>query len=305
MSTSNENQQPQTAIAPVAQLRNFLSSDNVKKRFEEILGKRAGAFTNSIVNVYRNNAALQKCTPDSVASAALVAATMNLPIDPALGQAAIVPYGNKAQFQIMYKGVTQLCIRSNQYATIHCSEVYGDELLSHNPITGEVKFKDPAKYEMRYKDKNLNVVGHFAYFKLLSGFEKSDFMTTAEALAHGKKFSKSYQYDLRDKKKTSRWSLDPIPMCNKTVLLRLLTKYGVMSIEMQEAILADSDTFEASQTIAAERKAAETGSEPIDASFENQEQPEQTGDEQPKTTGARPKFLDFDPHSITNQGQGE
>ena len=272
---NQSNQMQNTGNNPVAKIRGYLANIDVKKRLEEILGKRAGAFGNSIINVVRNSQQLQKCTPDSVMSAAMIAATMNLPIDPALGQAAIVPYKNKAQFQIMYKGVTQLCIRSGQYATIHCSEVYSDELLLYNPITGEVKFKDPANYKMRYEDKDKNIVGHYAYFKLLSGFEKTDFMTTAEAMAHAKKYSKAYQYDLRDKKQTSKWSTDPIPMANKTVLLRLLTKYGVMSIEMQDALVADHEGFEASQAEAEEKINNEAGSEVIDAEFEQNEATQQ------------------------------
>ncbi len=101
---------------PVGQIKLYISDESVKKRFEEMLGKRSGAFLNSIINTVRNSNALQNCSPASVMSAATVAATLNLPIDPALGQAAIVPYKTNAVFQIMYKGVTQLCIRSGQHA---------------------------------------------------------------------------------------------------------------------------------------------------------------------------------------------
>lgn len=274
----NQNQIQARGSNPVAVVRNYLSNIDVKKRLEETLGKRAGAFSNSIINVVRNSYALQKCTPDSIMSAAMVAATMNLPIDPALGQAAIVPYGNQAVFQIMYKGITQLCIRSKQYATIHCSEIYRDELKSHNPITGEVVFNDPETYKLRYESKDdANIVGHYAYFKLLSGFEKSDYMTTAEALAHAKKYSKAYQYDLRDKKKTSMWSIDPIPMGNKTVLIRVLSKYGVMSLDMQEAFIVEHQNFEQEQADADKMIGADAGSEIIEGELapENpQEAPE-------------------------------
>lgn len=252
--------------SPVAVLKRYLSDESVKKRFEEMLGKRSGAFVNSIINVYRGSAQLQKCTPASIGAAAIRAATFNLPIDPALGQAAIVPYKTTATFQLMYKGITQLCIRSGQYATIHCSEVYEDEIKSHNPITGEVTFNDPATYMMRYsKDKSKKVVGHYAYFKLLAGFEKSDYMPTAEAMAHGEKYSKAYQNDIKYKKKSSVWSTDPVVMCNKTVLIRLLTKYGVMSIEMQDALIGDRETFEAASDKAEDQIKSDAGSEIIEA----------------------------------------
>ena len=281
-----ENQIQPTGNNPVAIVRSYLSNIDVRKRLEETLGKRAGAFANSIINVVRNSAALQKCTPDSVMSAAMVAATMNLPVDPALGQAAIVPYGKQAVFQIMYKGITQLCIRSKQYATIHCSEIYRDELKSHNPITGEVVFNDPATFKLRYESKDdANVVGHYAYFKLLCGFEKSDFMTTAEAMAHAKKYSKAYQYDLRDGKKTSMWSKDPIPMGNKTVLIRVLSKYGVMSLDMQEAFIVEHRNFEQEQADADKKIRGEMGSEIIDV------KPEPTPEPVEPETEGQPAFM--------------
>lgn len=265
---------------PVAQIKVYLSNESVKKRFEEILKKRAGAFINSIINLVRNNKSLQDCTPESVIGSAMIAATLNLPIDPALGQAAIVPYKSKggkpiAQFQIMYKGVTQLCIRSGQYETIHCTEVYKDEIDSWNPVTGEIKFTDPSTWKMRKEEKNKNVVGHYARLKLLSGFEKCDYIMIEEAMAHAKRYSKAYQYDIKFKKKTSAWSTDPIPMGNKTVLLRLLTKYGIMSIEMQEAFVADHQDYEDAQRIADKRIESEQGRDVIDAEFENKQKKEE------------------------------
>ncbi len=254
---------------PVAKIKDYLNADSTKERFGEMLGKRAGAFTNSIINVVRNSAHLQKCTPESTISAAMVAATLNLPIDPALGQAAIVPYGNVAQFQIMYKGLTQLCIRSGQYATIHCTEIYKDEIASWNPITGEIAFYDRVKWKMRDEGKAENVAGHFARIKLLAGFEKCDYMTVAETLSHAKRYSKAYQYDVAKNKKVSAWSTDPIAMGNKTILLRLLKRYGVMSIEMQQALVADHESFEDAQDKAAKQIEAETGSDVIDVNQED------------------------------------
>lgn len=258
-----------TGNNPIAVLKSYLDNDSVKKRFNEMLGKRSGAFINSIVNVTAGNDKLRACTPASICSGAVRAATFNLPIDPALGQAALVPYGGVAVFQLMYKGLTQLCIRSGKYATIHCAEVYADEIKSHNPITGEVYFNNPDTYKMRYQDdRDKLVVGHYAYFKLLSGFEKSDYMPTAEALAHGKKYSKAYQYDLKKGKQASPWSTDPIVMCNKTVLIRLLSKYGVMSIEMQDALIGEREGFDSAASNQAGVVKDEQGSEVIDAELE-------------------------------------
>ncbi len=260
-------------VGPLATLRNFLDNVDVKSRLESILGKRASAFANSIVNVVSGSKQLMgiaEKNPGSIMRAAMKAATLNLPIDPSLGQAAIVPYGKEAVFQIMYRGIVQLCIRSGQYAAIRCTEIYADELKSHNPITGETIFNDPSTYKLRYQDdRDKHVIGHYMYFRLIAGFEMSGYMSHKEALAHAKKYSKAYQYDLRDGKRTSAWSTDPIPMGNKTILIRILKPYGIMSIDMQDALVSDRETFEDAQERATKQIKAEQGSEVIDTNFES------------------------------------
>ena len=170
-----------------------------------------------------------------------------------------MPYSNTAQFQIRYRGVLQLCIRSGLYESIHCTEIYQDELRSWNPITGQIKFHPIDQYKLRDKGLDKDVHGHYAAFTLLSGFKKVDYMTHTQALAHAERYSKAYQYDLRERKKSSPWSLIPVAIGNKTVLLRLLKKYGVMSIEMRDALVKDS-SFEAAQEQADQIIDAETGS---------------------------------------------
>ena len=255
----------------IVALRNYISNDEVKKRMSEMLGKRAGAYSNSIINVVRNSNALQKCTPESVMTAAMVAASMNLAIDPALGLAAIVPYGKSAQFILMYKGMTQLCIRSGKYERIYTTEVYKDELNFYNPITSEVSFTDMSTWKMRNEGKLEDVAGYYATFKLLSGFQHAEFMSHEQAMSHAKKFSKAYQYDLRDKKQTSVWSTDPVSMGKKTILKVILTKYGIMSIEMQDAIVAESvdDTFDGAKGRNDDKIKDEAGSEIIDVDATN------------------------------------
>lgn len=259
----------------VMELKGMLSKDKVQQIFLDMLGKRAGAFVNSVTNITRNSYALQKCDPQTIISSAIDAASLNLAVDPGLGFAAIVPYGTKAQFQIMYKGITQLAIRSGQYKTINCSEIYKDELLSYNPINGVVKFKDPSTYKLRFKKDDKDVIGHYAEFVLMSGFQKSDYMSHAEAMAHGEKYSKAFQRDIRKKEKTCPWSLMPIPMCNKTVYLRLMKKYGILSIEMQNAFDKD-ESFEAARDDAEANIKDQQGSKTIDADFEKPEQDDST-----------------------------
>jgi recombinational DNA repair protein RecT len=152
-----------------------------------------------------------------------------------------VPYKDTAQFQIMYEGVIQLCIRSGQYQRIHDTEVYQDELKSYNPITGEVLFRELTEYKMRPKHDINDVAGFYVCFKLLKGFEASLYMTKEEVLAHAERYSKAYQYDLRSGKKLCPWSTDPIAMGRKTVILGLLKRYGIMSVEMQDAVAKDAE----------------------------------------------------------------
>ena len=276
---------------PIAVIKHYLSDASIKARLEEILGKRAGAFGNSIVNVVRGNSGLQKCTPDSICSSAMISATMNLPIDPALGQAAIVPYKNVACFQLMYRGVLQLCIRSGLYSTIHCVEVYKDELKQWNPITGKITFNDPKDYKLRAKGNPKDVIGHYACLKLKTVFEKADYMSQEEVMAHAKRYSKAYQYDLKQGKKTSAWSEYPVRMGNKTVLLRLLKMYGVMSIELQDAIVAENQPYEAAQAGSADFIDKNMGSQVTDAKFE---EPEPEPKEEPEVLPEGNELADFE-----------
>ena len=258
---------------PMAIVKNYLSEDHIKKRFEEMLGDRAAGFITSIVNVVGGSTQLQQCDPDSIMASSMVSASVNLPIDPALGMAAIVPYGKKAQFQIMWRGVVQLCLRTQQYADIQCTEIYRDELKSHNPITGSIAFHPPDQYKLRYSDSKLgDVVGYYAMFRLKSGFEKAIYMSQGEVMAHAKRYSKAYQYDLSKGKKTSAWSTDPIAMGRKTVLLRLLGRWGIKSIEIEKVIVGERDDFKSALLDAAARLAAETGTKPIDTEFEKPKQ---------------------------------
>lgn len=234
-SKENKQQQPQA----IATVKGLLCSLDYKKRFEEILGKKSQAFISSVINV-ANLPSLKGCEPDSVVSAAVVAATLDLPIDPNLGFAYIVPYNTErdnvpiklAQFQMGYKGFIQLGQRSGQYKTINAVEIFENEIQSINKLTGEIKFNDNPT-------PSTKVVGYVAYFSLLNGFEKSLYMTREQLELHGKRYSQSYKSKKEWVVKQSLWTTDFDTMATKTVLKRLLSKYGPMSIEMQIAMQAD------------------------------------------------------------------
>lgn len=218
--------------SPSNQLKSMLNGENVKARFNELLGKKAPGFISSLLSVVNNNELLKKAEPQSVLNSAVIAATLDLPINPNLGMAAIVPYNDRgsnkcvAQFQIMYKGLVELCQRSGQFASLIDEVVYEGQLIKKNKFTGEYVFEEDAKTSNK-------VIGYMAYFKLINGFEKTSYMTIDEISLHAKKYSQAY------KKGFGVWRDDFDSMARKTVLKLLLGKYAPKSIETTKAIMFD------------------------------------------------------------------
>lgn len=232
-------------LSVIGQVKGFLAQDSVKSRFNEVLGQKANQYMASIVNTVSASPQLQKCDPKSILSAAFVAASYDLPIDSNLGFAAMVPYGEKAQFQMMYKGFVQLAVRSGAYEDMNVSEVYEDELKSYNPITGEVELTtDFSSCTQRKEGKSDKIVGYYAWFKLLTGFRKGLYMTVDECRNHAQKYSASYKQDLKKGWSSSKWTTDFDAMARKTVLKLLLSRWGVLSIDMQRAIQDDQKVFD-------------------------------------------------------------
>ncbi|MGG7215309.1 recombinase RecT [Clostridium nigeriense] len=210
-------------------VKGLMDSPAVKKRFEEVLCERAPQYMSSIVNLVNSDTNLKKCEPMSVIASCMVAATMDLPVDKNLGYAWVVPYGTKAQFQMGYKGYIQLALRTGQYKAINVVEIREGELISWNPLSEEVEID----FTQRKSDK---VIGYAGYFKLLNGFEKTVYWSREDVESHAKKFSKTYSF------KNGVWQTDFDSMAKKTVLRNLLSKWGILSIEMQKAYSADNNS---------------------------------------------------------------
>ena len=211
-------------------LKALVNADVTKKKFQEMLGNKAVGFLTSLINTTNGNAQLQQADPNSILKAGAIAATLDLPIDPNLGFAYIVPYNNKgkneAQFQMGYKGFVQLAIRTGQYKRINVTELYEGQFESYDPITDELKYN----LDNRLSDE---ITHYVAYFQTINGFEKYNVMSKEEIETHAKKFSKTYSY------KGSSWQTNFNTMAKKTVLKLLLSKFGILSIEMQTAQKAD------------------------------------------------------------------
>ena len=207
-------------------VKDFFLRDDVKKKFQELLGQKSVGFITSVMQVVNNNKLLQSASPASIYNAAAMAATLDLPINQNLGLAWIVPYGNQAQFQLGWKGYVTLAHRSGQYKSIGVVDVYENQFKSFNRLTEELE----ADFTIQGEG---NIVGYAAYFKLINGFEKTSFWTIEEVKRHGKKFSKTFN------QANGVWGSSFDAMAKKTVLKNTLAKWGILSIEMQNAVIAD------------------------------------------------------------------
>lgn len=226
----------ETVIAKPNPIKVFFQREDVTKKFRELLKDNSNSFITSVLTIVNASTQLKNASIESIYSAALKAAAFNLPISLELGFAFIIPYTNRktgivnANFQIGYKGLTQLALRTNQFKTISTSIVYEGQLKINNPLQG---------CEFNWDNKKSNkIIGYVSYFCLLSGFEKTFFWTEREVRTHAEKYSPSY------KDKESRWNTDFDSMARKTVLIQILSKYAPLSIEVIHKAINEDDIFE-------------------------------------------------------------
>jgi recombination protein RecT len=212
----------------------YIRDDNIQKRIADLLKNRAPQFTTSLITSVNENKKLAECEPQSVVTAALTAASMDLPINQNLGFAYLIPYngkgGNVCQFQMGYKGFIQLAQRSGYYKTINVTDVRDGEIVNIDRLSGEIAFDWIENDKQRAKTQ---VIGYVAFFELLNGFKKSLYMSAAQIDSHAKRFSKSYKYG------SGLWKDDFDSMAKKTVLKQLISKYGPLNTQLQEAVVKD------------------------------------------------------------------
>ena len=220
-----------------------LSNPRTQSYLESVLATKKNSFVNNISSLVANNATLQACHPLSVIYAGIKATALDLPLDPNLGFAYVIPYTNRksgiteAQFQIGYKGFIQLAIRSGQYRTINVTDIKAGELKDFDLLAGEMTFEAlPAR-------EKLPTIGYAAFIRLTNGFEKTLYMTKEEVEAHAYENSQTYKADKDKGWTSSQWSKHFDAMSRKTVLKRLLSGFGILSVEMQQAITADQAVF--------------------------------------------------------------
>lgn len=225
-------------IQKVDQFKEVLNSNDIKARLKNSLKNNWSQFATSMLDLYSGDSYLQKCDPYEVAVECVKAATLNLPISKSLGFAYVVPYNNKPTFTIGYKGLIQLAQRTGQYKTINADIVYEGELVGYDKLSGMIDISG---------EKSSNeVIGYFAYFKLVNGFEKMLYMSKEEIEVWKDKYSPSA------KSKYSPWNTEFDKMALKTCLRRLISGYGIMSLDMQIAI--ENDRSEQTPQQRAEQK---------------------------------------------------
>lgn len=212
-------------------LKDFFSSPAVKSKFNELLGKNASSFITSVLQIAISDKILSNVNPTSLYSAACMAATLNLPVNNALGFAYIVPYKGEAQFQLGYKGFIQLAQRSGQFERLVSLPVYECQLVEEDPING-------FKFDWKQKPSaSEEPIGYYAFFRLINGFTAELYMTKEELKQHGKRYSQSY------KKGYGVWEDNFEAMALKTVTKLLLSKQAPLSVDMQKAVLSDQSVI--------------------------------------------------------------
>ena len=234
MATQNSlaKQKPKFSVA--------IQSEGYQKLINNTLGdpNTSKRFIASISSAVAVNPALQECDAGTILSGALLGESLKLSPSPQLGHYYLVPFKNTkanktdAQFLIGWKGYYQLAVRSGQYKDIGAVEIKEGELLKYNPLTGEIEVKPIENYNDREKAKT---IGYYAYFELVNGFKKQMYWSKEKMEAHASQYSKGYAA----KKGYTFWEKDFDGMALKTMYRQLISKYGIMSIEMQTAFMND------------------------------------------------------------------
>lgn len=220
----------------------YLSQDAVKSKINEVIGGKDGQrFISAIVSATTANPALQECTNSSILSAAMLGESLKLSPSPQLGQYYLVPYNDKnkgkvAQFQLGYKGYIQLAIRSGQYKKLNVLGIKEGELIRFDPLNEEIEVRLIEDEEAR---EAAETIGYYAMFEYTNGFKKAMYWSRAKMEAHALKYSQGYRKDKEKGWKYTFWSKDFDGMAYKTMLRQLISKWGIMSIDMQQAMDAD------------------------------------------------------------------
>lgn len=247
----------------------YLTQDAVKNQINNVIGGKDGQrFISAIVSAVNNNSQLQECTNQSILSGALLGESLKLSPSPQLGQYYLVPFNDKekgkvAQFQLGYKGYIQLAIRSGQYKKLNVIAIKEGELIRFDPLNEEIEVKLIDDEETR---EAAETVGYYAMFEYTNGFKKAIYWSKKKMEAHALKYSMGY----RAKKGFTFWEKDFDAMAFKTMLRQLISKWGIMSIDMASAMDADMAVINEDGT----KDYVENAPDVIDMEPQQEEQPQ-------------------------------
>lgn len=221
-----------------------IQSDMYKNLINQTLGdkERATRFIASISSAVATNQALQECDAGTILSGALLGESLNLSPSPQLGQYYLVPFNDSkkgckvAQFQLGYKGYIQLAIRSGQYKKLNVLAIKKGELVKYDALNEEIEVNLIEDEEER---ENAETIGYYAMFEYTNGFRKSLYWSKSKMEKHALKYSSGY----KAKKGYTYWEKDFDGMAYKTMLRQLISKWGIMSIDMQQAVEKDMATI--------------------------------------------------------------
>lgn len=241
----------------------YLTQDAVKNQISKVVGGKDGArFVSSVVSATQTNPALQECTNASILSAALLGESLKLSPSPQLGQYYMVPFNDKkrgkvATFQLGYKGYLQLAIRSGQYKKLNVLAIKEGELVRYDPLNEEIEVNLIEDEEER---ENAPTIGYYAFFEYTNGFRKALYWSKNKMIAHADKYSSAFSKEATNGRYpkvsfadfeagnypekdawlySSFWYKDFDGMAYKTMLRQLISKWGIMSIELQTALSND------------------------------------------------------------------
>lgn len=300
---------------------NFLTNQYVKEKIYEVVGKDSQKFMTSILSAVTNNPTLQECESMSILNCAFLGEGLKLSPSPQLGQYYMVPFNDKkkgckvAQFQLGYKGYIQLAIRSGEYKKLNVLAIKEGELIKYDPLNEELEVNLIEDDEIR---ENTPTIGYYAMFELVNGFRKTLYWTKKKMLAHADRYSQAFNKESYKKilegnipqedmwKYSSFWYKDFDGMAFKTMLRQLISKWGIMSVDMQKAYDNDMATIQDDgQPYYIENDQEQAEEQKTDIVVEQQEQPENVVEEKPrkprKTTKVveEPKEIQEEPPTIT------
>lgn len=255
----------------------YLKNDAVKNQINGVIGGKNGQrFISSIVSAVGNNPTLQECENSSIVSAALLGESLNLSPSPQLGQYYMVPFKDNnagikvAQFQLGYKGYIQLAIRSGQYKKLNVLAIKKGELIRFDPLNEDIEVNLIADENEREKAET---IGYYAMFEYTNGFKKAMYWSKEKMKAHAIKYSQGYSADIKKGTKWTFWSKDFDGMAYKTMLRQIISKWGIMSIDMQRAIDSDMAVIneDGTRTYVDNEPVEQQEYEEVSVSEENQE----------------------------------